>query len=224
MDHYVKIYRYPRKFVPPIIEGFPSEPDPPKEFEPIDPSPFEKVVEDFEKGIEQAGINQEINNYCIGVINVSKIETISYEKTLESAEFCCPPQTATTNIYTVVGSYINTSNDVDFSIAINSFSTRSENGPAGPIEDPRNEGVFAQFPTEAQQENIMGVLINGITKAMQRTYDSTTQGVVDYYPPFDLGSASNMVSQVNPFQQGNSELPPDFEKELIEKELFAEPS
>lgn len=217
MDHYVKIYRYPKSFVQPIIDHEEKH-EKEKGFDPF----FEEVLEkEFEKGIVQAASNQQLNNYCIGVINVSKIETISYEKQVVTEEFCCPFQTADTNMYHVVGSYINTSNDVDFSIRIDSFSTSPSGGNIGDAQ-PRNLLAFSQFPTEDKQEHIMGVLVNGITKAMQRTYDSTTQGVVDYYPPFDLGSSSDMVSQTNPFQQGGSELPPDFEKELLGLEKAVE--
>ena len=56
-------------------------------------------------------------------------------------------------------------------------------------------------------------MVDGITKACQSTFTNPGSTVVNYYPPFDVGS--NFVIETNPFSPAEEVLPPG--EEYLEK-------
>ena len=51
---------------------------------------------------------------------------------------------------------------------------------------------------------MMNNVVSGISKAIMKTYESNSQTVVHYYPPFDLGPIT-LVSTTNPYDDASGE-------------------
>ena len=97
--------------------------------------------------------------------------------------------------------YYGSTADVDFSLNIPALTTVSAGGPS------------ETFDTEGKKAKIMNIMVDGITRACQSTFTNPGSTVVNWYPPFDIGS--NFVIESNPFQPAEQVAGPG--EEFLEK-------
>tara|TARA_R100001510_G_scaffold3144_1_gene2414 strand:+ start:3974 stop:4465 length:492 start_codon:yes stop_codon:yes gene_type:complete len=140
----------------------------------MEEGPFEPFEE-----LEIIGKYEPNKNYCIGVINISKLESIQYHKE--------------GNEYHITISYIGSSQDSDGTLTINSFA-------GGDLRD--------HYGNDAAIETAIQKVISGITATMQSAYVSGKSNVVEYYPPFDLGTGK-LRSTFSPYTRDNQSDPQD---------------
>tara|TARA_R100000742_G_C4233622_1_gene54668 strand:+ start:221 stop:727 length:507 start_codon:yes stop_codon:yes gene_type:complete len=135
--------------------------------------PGHEVVEVYEE-MEFIGDYQASRNYCVGVINISKLESIQYHRE--------------GNEYHITVSYIGSSQDADGTLTIQATS-------GNPLRD--------SYPTDQAMEHAIQKLISGISTAMQTAYLSSRSNVVEYYPMFDLGNTT-LRSTFSPYEKDNA--------------------
>jgi hypothetical protein len=119
------------------------------------------------------------SNNIIGVVNAKLVENINWYIRPAEAE-------AGSTEYQIHGMYYGSTADVDFSLNIPALTTVSAGGPS------------ETFDTEGKKAKIMNIMVDGITKACQSTFTSPGSTIVNWYPPFDIGS--DFVIESNPFQ------------------------
>ena len=122
--------------------------------------------------------NSQSNN-IIGVVNAKLVENINWYIRPAEVE-------AGGTEYQIHGMYYGSTADVDFSLNIPALTTVSAGGPSETSD------------TEGKKAKIMNIMVNGITKACQSTFTNPGSTVVNWYPPFDIGS--DFVIESNPFQ------------------------
>ena len=143
---------------------------------------FEEPIHEHMEVVEElefVGAYQPNHNYCIGVINISKLESIQYHKDGDT--------------YHITISYIGSSQDSDGTLTINASA---------------GNALRNHYSNDAAMENAIQKLVSGITKAMQQSYVSGKSNVVEYYPPFDLGDTT-LRSTFSPYAQDNAADPND---------------
>ena len=138
------------------------------------------------------------DRYVIGVINAELLENINWY---------IRPDESGNGEYQIHGMYYGSTADVDFSLNIAPLTSLA---PGSPSE---------VYSTEGQRNKIMNIMVDGITKACQKTYNTATP-VVDWYPPFNVGNS--FVLESNPFNPMEEYNPPG-EEYLGEKGLIEEP-
>lgn len=141
-----------------------------------------EVVQEFEV---IGPVTYPTKNYCIGVINISKLESIQYHKEDSGA---VGPGGEDGIQYHITISYLGSSQDSDGTLTIN--------GNAG-------HGLRDHYGSDKAMEAGIQQLISGISKAMQKAQLSTSPNVVDYYPMFDLGNTS-LQSTFSPYARDNA--------------------
>jgi len=124
-------------------------------------------------------------NYCIGIINISKLESIQYHKEVNSI---VGPGGEQGIQYHITISYLGSQMDSDATLTIN--------GNAG-------HGLRDHFQTDEAMEHAIQKLINGISMAMQKAQTSNSPFVVEYYPLFDLGNTT-LRSTFSPYDRDNA--------------------
>ena len=118
-------------------------------------------------------------NYCIGVINISKLESIQYTKDGSS--------------YHITISYIGSSLDSDATLTL-PFSA--------------GNALRDNYGSDQAVEHAIQKLISGMVAAMQKSYTSSHSNVVEYYPQFDLGNVA-LRSTFSPYTADNAASPQD---------------
>ncbi len=141
-----------------------------------------KVVEELEV---LGPVTYPTKNYCIGVINISKLESIQYHKEVNPN---VGPGGEGGIQYHITISYLGSSQDSDGTLTIN--------GNAG-------HALRDHYGSDKAVEAAIQQLISGISKAMQKAQLSTSPNVVDYYPVFDLGNTS-LQSTFSPYARDNA--------------------
>jgi len=127
--------------------------------------------------------SSQASHKILGVINATMLESIAWTRREEQG-----PETI--NIYDLVITYINSNQASDGHLQIQTFN---DFGSSGFVN---NTG--SRFPTKSLRATMMNNVVNGICKAIMKTYESNGQSVVHYYPPFDLGDIS-LISTTNPY-------------------------
>ena len=128
----------------------------------------------------------------IGVINASMLEGIQWTRREEQESG--PGQVGVT--YDLAITYLNSSQVSDGHLQITNFNPYDAYGFVNAIN--------AKFPTTELQSKMMNNVVSGISKAIMKTYESNSQTVVHYYPPFDLGPIT-LVSTTNPYDDASGE-------------------
>ena len=131
-------------------------------------------------------LEQQTGQKIIGVINATMLENIAWTRREEQE--AGPEQTVV--IYDLVITYLNSSQVSDGHLQIQSMNLFSGSGFVN--------NVGNRFHSKSLQATMMNNVVNGICKAIMKTYESNGQSVVHYYPPFDLGDIQ-LVSTTNPY-------------------------
>ena len=171
-----------------IINRFPKNQ---KYDEPTYTDPSQKGIEEghmFEEVFQPSIIRQEI----IGVINATMLEGISWSRGPE--EEVGPGQVGVT--YDLVITYLNSSQVSDGHLQIRNFNPYDAYGFINVLNQ--------KFHSKELQSKMMNEIVSGISKAIMKTYESNSQTVVHYYPPFDLGPIT-LRSTTNPYEDAGGE-------------------
>ena len=119
-------------------------------------------------------------NYCVGVINISKLESIQYTKEPDGS-------------YHITISYIGSSLDSDATLTLSSSA---------------GNALRDNYGNDQAIEHAIQKLISSMVTAMQKSYTSSHSNVVEYYPQFDLGDVS-LRSTFSPYTADNAASPQD---------------